>query len=331
MDNRGLLDLIIVRIPGLSSREKISLCENFDCEDDFFRMGTPAGAEAIIARKIDSTWNVNDIHTQAEQDLKSIRLKGLDWVAWTDKAYPPLLREIYDPPAVLFYRGNLPDPEKPLIAIVGTRHPSPQAASQAYDLGLGIGRLGIAVVSGLALGIDAMAHRGNLEAGGQTIAVLGSGPDEVYPQANRLLARRILETGGCLISEYPPGTSPFKWNFPARNRIISGIARGTVIVEAPESSGALITARHAIEQNRDLWVASAGADTSMGSKTPFDRRGSIRLVESGASVISDASDIHADWYRETPVYSDNIESYADHNNCGRSLAESLAKSLNVDL
>ncbi|MCL2127755.1 MAG: DNA-protecting protein DprA, partial [Treponema sp.] len=125
-------------------------------------------------------------------------------------------------------------------------------------------------------------------------AVLGSGADEVYPSSNRTLARRVLETGGALLSEYPPGTGPRKWNFPARNRIISGLCRGVLIVEAPQKSGALITAGFALEQNRELWVASAG----ISGKGLCDRRGTAKLAEDGAEVIHSASDILKAWNKD---------------------------------
>ena len=330
MNERGLLDLIISRIPELSPRDKISLCEHFNSEEDFVRVGTVAGVESIIERKLTSAWKLDDIRFKAEQDLKTVQIRGINWVSWTHTAYPPLLREIFDPPALLFYRGNLPDPEKPLVAVVGTRQPSPQATGQAYDLCHELGSYGIAVVSGLAMGIDAMAHRGNMEAGSPTFAVLGSGTDEIYPQSNRMLARRILETGGCLISEYPPGTPPYKSNFPARNRIISGMARGVVIVEAPKSSGALITARFAADQNRDLWVASCGA--TMSEDRHFDRTGSVKLAENGASVIHGAHDILRDWNLEVVKKCDSgisLDNDSSLNNCGRALAEKLARSINL--
>jgi DNA processing protein len=203
-----------------------------------------------------------------------------------------LLRESWDPPALLFFLGRLPDSEKPLAAVVGTRRPSGPAAAQAYQIGRDLALGGVPVVSGLALGIDAMAHRGNLEGGAPTIAVLGSGLDFVYPASNRSLARRILGNGGLLLSEYPPGTGPFKWNFPARNRIIAGLSRGVVIVEAPEKSGALITFRFALEQNRDVWIASAGAASPLG-------KGTARLAEDGARVIGSGRDILEEWGMES--------------------------------
>ena len=326
---RGLLDLIIARLGGLSYREKFLLCESLTTEQDFFRQSA-ADIEMIIGRRLAAPWDINGAYQMAQRDAAQARLKGINWVSWHSPAYPPLLREIYDPPAALFFRGVLPNPEAPLAALVGTRRPSPQSAAQAYRIAHDLARSGVSVVSGLALGIDAMAHRGNIEGGAPTAAVLGSGLDKVYPSSNRTLARRILETGGCLLSEYPPGTGPFKWNFPARNRIISGLARGVLIVEAPEKSGALITARFALEHNRELWVAGCGVANGGiaedgGRKTAFDRTGSTKLAAEGAGIIRDASDILKAWNMETT----GLEPPEITN--GADLASSLARSIGVAL
>jgi DNA processing protein len=231
---------------------------------------------------------MDEFFALAERHEKVFRIRGIRRVRCGETGYPPLLGEIYDPPFLLYYMGRLPDPEKPAAALVGTRKPSPGASAQAYALGRGLAKAGIAVVSGLALGIDAMAHRGCLDGGGVTVAVLGSGLDELYPLSNKNLARRIVESGGTLVSEYPPGTKPYRWNFPARNRIISGLARGTVIVEAPERSGALHTARFALEQGRDLWAGKAGLDSPRGE-------GTRKLVEEGCGKVNSAADILAEW------------------------------------
>ena len=288
MDQIGLLDIMISRLPGLSFQERILLCETFSGESDFVRT-SKTDIELIIQRGLVDYWDINIIRALAEKDEKTARLRGINTVCWNSPAYPPLLREIYDPPPLLYFRGTLPNPEVPLVAIVGTRKPGPGAAAQTYSIAKGLGCGGLSVVSGLAIGIDAMAHRGNIDGGASTIAVLGSGADEIYPSSNRPLARRVLETGGTLLTEYPPGTGPRKWNFPARNRIISGLSRGVLIAEAPQKSGALITARFALEQGRELWVTSAGI-ASEGIK---------KLAGEGAPVINSAADIFKAWNMET--------------------------------
>nr|WP_232616809.1 DNA-processing protein DprA [Treponema primitia] len=203
MDKRGLLDLVINRIPNLGPREKIVLGEKFDREEDFYVL-SKGDIEQIVKRPLNSPWTMDALRVQAEKDANAGRLRGIDYISHGDSQYPPLLRELFDPPALLFYRGVLPNPEQTMTAVVGTRRPSGQAAAQAYDLARELARGGMPVVSGLALGIDALAHRGNMDGGAPTVAVLGSGLDQVYPVSNRTLARRILETGGVLLSEYPP-------------------------------------------------------------------------------------------------------------------------------
>ena len=316
MADCGLLDIIISRLPGLSYPEKILLCETFSDESGFIR-ATKTEIESIIGRTLTGFWNTGAVRALAEKDEKTARLRGINRVSWRNPAYPPLLREIYDPPPLLYFRGNLPDPENPLVAIVGTRRPGPQAAAQTYGIAMDLGRGGLSVVSGLAIGIDGMAHRGNIDGGAPTFAVLGSGADEIYPWAYRPLARRVLETGGGLLTEYPPGTGPRKWNFPARNRIISGLARGVLIAEAPQKSGALITADFAMEQGRELWVASEGIRPG----TLYDRRGTEKLAGDGAPVLHTAAGIFKAWDREAP---------GSLNNTGEG-CNSLAKLLGVEI
>ncbi|MDR1411959.1 MAG: DNA-processing protein DprA [Spirochaetaceae bacterium] len=317
MDNgRGLLDLMIARIPGLSCKERIKLLKKFDREADLAVCSKEDIGE-IAARPL-KAWDPDGLRFQAEEDLLSITRTGMGYASWPEPEYPPLLRELYDPPALVFYRGVLPDPGKPLAAVVGTRRPSSGAAIQAFDLGRDLARAGIPVVSGLALGIDAFSHRGNLEGGAPTVAVLGSGLDRVYPASNRGLARRIVEEGGALLSEYPPGTRPARWNFPARNRIIAGLARAVIIVEAPEKSGALITANFALELGRELYVASAGLASPLGA-------GTRALAEDGAGIVSGIEAIARDWGLEAgPEIADAVP------DIGSGLASSLARSLNLN-
>ena len=248
------------------------------------------------------------------------QLLGIKQIEKDSLLYPPLLREIYDPPVLLYYRGTLLDPEKPAVAVVGTRHPSAAASMQALTLGREFAKAGITVISGLALGIDALAHRGCLEGGGCAVAVLGSSVDQVYPVSNRELARRILQTGGSLVSEYVFGTKPKKWYYPQRNRIISGLARATIIVEAPAASGALHTGRFALEQGRDLFVASSGISSPLGD-------GTRALARDGCPVISKAADVFSNWGIDPSVLLEWNKQNAVRG--GSALADSLKQELGL--
>jgi DNA processing protein len=311
--DRGLLDLMIIRIPGLKPVEQGELCKKLCGEEDLIRLSL-RDLEVLAGRPLKGFNGMDAVRLAAERDAANAVKRGIRWVSLVSASYPPLLREIYDPPVLLFYRGILPDGNRPMASVVGTRKPSAPALRAAFDAGRFLGVQAISVVSGLALGIDAMAHRGNLEGGARTYAILGSGADEIYPSSNRLLARKILEGGGAILSEYPPGTGPQRWHFPARNRIISAMSRGTLVVEAPARSGALITARLALEQGRDLWVSYAG----LGSE------GIARLVEEGAKIISSASDILQEWGLE-----EKKEFHDEAGSTGRALADSLARRLAI--
>jgi DNA processing protein len=328
MNSRGMLDLYISLLPRLMPAEKVSMLEAFECEDDLV-LQTREDMEHFLGRKINNFWDIDKIREQAEQIETVHRKRSIKWVSWNNAAYPPLLREMYDPPAVVYYRGCLPDPDKSLLGMVGTRRPSPEAANQAYTLAYGVGKAGLSVVSGLAIGIDAMSHRGNLAGGVPGYAVLGSGVDEIYPTSNRSLAKKILDSGGAILSEYPPGTAPSKWNFPARNRIIAALSRGVIIVEAPKKSGALITAAFALEQGKDLWVASSGLqERQYGSL--HDKIGTIKLASDGAEIIYTAGDVLEKWNIE---FADNDGSVdkQEWDSTGMELAASMADYLEIKI
>lgn len=200
--------------------------------------------------------------------------------------YPPLLREIPDPPLALHYVGDLSLLARPSIAVVGSRRATPYGVNAAAQLARDVASAGLVVVSGMARGIDAAAHHAALDAGGTTIAVLGTGIDVIYPRGNMRLFRRIAEHG-LVISEFPPGTPPKPENFPMRNRVISGLTLGSVIVEATRRSGSLITARLAAEQNREVF-AVPGSIFSAGAE------GTHRLIQYGAKLVHDVDDILAE-------------------------------------
>jgi DNA processing protein len=204
-----------------------------------------------------------------------------------DERIPPLLRAIPGFPATLWMRGNFPDPCRPYVAIVGTRKASAEGRLSARILAKTLADRGCVIVSGLALGIDAAAHEGALESTGATVAVLANGLDIVYPRSHEQLARRILERNGCLVSEYSPGTEPFPSNFLARNRIVSGLCVATVIIEAPEHSGTLTTARFALEQGREVLVFPGPA------RHP-NFAGSHMLIRQGARLVASPEDVCED-------------------------------------
>ncbi len=212
------------------------------------------------------------------------REHGVSIVCFSSEAYPERLREIYDPPPVLWVMGDVSLLRRPAIAIVGTRHPSPYGSGVAEMLARDLAARRLLVISGMARGIDSCAHKGALAAHRPTLAVWGTGIDVVYPRENRKLAAEIVATGGTLVSELPMGTFPAPQNFPRRNRILSGLSVGVLVVEASENSGTRVTARCAAEQNRDLF-AVPGNVTSKGSWTPNT------LIKQGAKLVATWEDV----------------------------------------
>lgn len=223
----------------------------------------------------------------AQKIVEECEQKGIGILTVQDKAYPVRLRNTYDAPVVLYYKGKLPDWDaQPVIGIVGTRKASSYGMNTAARFGKQIAACGALVVSGGASGIDAMAMKGALEAGGPVVGVLGCGVDVVYPSENRFLFQQVVEEG-CLISEYPPRTRGFAWHFPERNRIITGVSNGLLVVEAPEKSGALISAKHALDQGREVFAVPGNVDvaTCAGSNALLQDRAIPAL--SGWDVVKD--------------------------------------------
>ncbi len=219
-----------------------------------------------------------------DRELERLRRAGVTVLTWEDAAYPARLREIGAPPPVLYLRGALVADDDWAVAVVGTRHPSAYGLEMARQLAGDLARSHITVVSGLARGIDSEAHHAALAAGGRTVAVLGSGLDRVYPPENVDLARQIVASGA-VVSEYPFGTRPEAGNFPARNRIISGLSLGTLVVEAGEASGALITVHCALEQGRETFAVP-------GSALSRRSAGTNRLLQRGeAKLVTQVQDI----------------------------------------
>ncbi|MBN2619301.1 MAG: DNA-processing protein DprA [Spirochaetales bacterium] len=209
---------------------------------------------------------------------------GINLISINCSNYPILLKNIFDPPFLLYVRGNVDSLCESLVGVVGTRKASVRGLHESFKLGLDLGREGVGVCSGLALGIDAAAHKGNLATGGRTVAVLGSGIDVIYPTSNRQLAGEIILNKGAVVSEFPPGESPKPYNFPKRNRVIAGLSQDLVIIQSPLKSGSLITGDFAIENGRDVFIHSVG----IGDKRYL---GSDKLYRDGATKIDSAFNI----------------------------------------
>ncbi len=273
---------------GMGDRTKAALLEYFGSPEDIyfapelelkrFENLSPAGVESMMDKDLGD----------CEKLVMQCRKKGIGILTMQDAAYPERLKNIPDPPPVLYYKGNLPDFDgNPVIGVVGTRKASVYGLNIAKRLGYQLGACGGLVVSGVASGIDGLAMKGALTAGGTVVGVLGCGADVVYPASNRGLYGDT-ERYGCLLTEFPPGTPPLGKNFPRRNRIISGLSCGVLVVEAPEQSGALITAKLALDQGRDVFVVPSNIDSDTG-------RGSNALLREGATPVMTGWDILSEY------------------------------------
>lgn len=278
--------------PNLPDRVKMDLLRHFhDAEDLYYADRAALTAEALSPEAMDALLD-KDL-AQVQKILEECDRKHIHILTFRDAAYPNRLRNIVDPPVVLYYKGRLPEFDAlPLIGVVGTRKATPYGLTTAKRMGYQIAACGGVVVSGMAYGIDGMAMRGALTAGNAVIGVLGCGVDVVYPQSNRALFADV-EQNGCLLSEFVPGTEPFKWNFPKRNRIISGLCCGVLVIEAPEKSGALITARQAADQGRDVFAVPGNIDVPTCA-------GSNALLRDGAIMASSGWDVLNEYQARFP-------------------------------
>lgn len=275
--------------PHLSNREKFALLTRFEDPENCYFAPDAAYSE-VEALHPEGLESLKDKDLQeARRILADCRRKQIQILTCTDQCYPKSLENIYDPPLLLYYRGTLPDfAAAPAIGVVGTRKATAYGLDLARQMGKELAACKAVVVSGMAEGIDAMATKGALESGGIPVGVLGCGVDIIYPRCNTDLFRKM-ERQGCLISEYPPGTRPTKWSFPRRNRIISGLSCGVLVVEAPQKSGALITARQALEQGRDVFVTPGNlGNAACEGSNGLLREGGI-AVTCGWDILSEYS------------------------------------------
>ncbi len=279
--------LAISLTQGLGPTRARKLVEHFGSAEAVFHASLTelegTGIQAVSAQSI-ATGKSAEL---AREEISRAAGAGVTIVTGEDSCYPPRLKEISDPPRVLFVRGNPEVLRLPGIAMVGTRHPTPYGSGMAERLATDLAAQGSVIISGMARGVDTASHRGAIAAKGKTIAVFGTGVDVIYPKENSRLAEQILALGGALISEFPMGTFAAPQNFPIRNRILSGMSVGVLVVEAAEYSGTRITARCALEQNRDVFAVP-------GNVTNKNSWGPNSLIKQGAKLVATWEDVWED-------------------------------------
>lgn len=270
--------------PGLGPTRARRLVEHFGNVGAIFRASlTELEATGLLAVSAQALGTGKSLEL-AQEELEKAKTAGAKIVTFDDSAYPARLRQIYDPPLVLYVRGDVNVLSQPSIAVVGTRHPTPYGSGMAERLAIDLSAHGLVILSGMARGVDTAAHRGVIAAKGRTVAVFGTGVDVLYPKENTRLAEQILAFGGALISEFPLGTFAAPQNFPIRNRIISGMSMGVLVVEAAEYSGTRITARCALEQNREVFAVP-------GNVTNKNSWGPNTLIKQGAKLVATWEDV----------------------------------------
>jgi len=276
--------LALALTPGLGPTRIKKLIEHYGTPERVFHASLTEleamGMRAISAQSLATGKSLE----LAQQECLKAAEAGAKIISLSDPDYPSRLKEIYDPPVILFVKGSVEVLAQPGIAMVGTRHPTPYGSGMAERLSTDLAARGLVIISGLARGIDTASHRGAVAAKGKTVAVLGTGIDVMYPKENTRLTEQILALGGALITEFPVGTSPAPQNFPIRNRIISGISAGVLVVEAAEYSGTRITSRCALEQNRDVYAVP-------GNVTNKNSWGPNTLIKQGAKLVATWEDV----------------------------------------
>ncbi len=284
VSGQGIYWLALSLTPGLGPTRIKKLIEQFGTAERVFQASLTeleaTGMRPVSAQSI-ATGKAFEL---AQQECEKAAEAGARIISLSDPEYPARLKEIYDPPVVLFVKGCVEVLAQPGIAMVGTRHPTPYGSGMAERLSTDLAARGLVIISGLARGIDTASHRGAVAAKGKTVAVLGTGIDVMYPKENTRLTEQIVALGGALISEFPVGTYPAPQNFPIRNRIISGMSAGVLVVEAAEYSGTRITSRLALEQNRDVYAVP-------GNVTNKNSWGPNTLIKQGAKLVATWEDV----------------------------------------
>lgn len=270
------------RVEGIGFKRANQLLEHFGSGEAIW-YAEPEEIRQVLPDKMGEVLLTSRDEDQLNEWIIELEEKQIDFYSYWHPRYPKLLKEIYHPPMGIYVRGELPDDEIDTVAIIGARKCSRYGATVAYEIAKDLGKTNVIVVSGMARGIDSEGHKGILDGGGKTIAVLGCGVDICYPSENRELMERIVENG-CVLSEYPPGMPAVPGNFPARNRIIAGLSKMVVVVEAGKKSGTLITADMALECGRDVYVVPGNVTSALSY-------GTNALIKQGCPIITEGKDI----------------------------------------
>jgi len=307
-------------IPGVGRVRIAQLKEHFGSLRDAWK--APEGKlkqAGLDSRSVDALVTIRP-RISVDAEMEKLEHHKVNVLICEDPTYPSRLKEIYDYPPVLYVRGNLPAEDEPCLAVVGTRRPTVYGRQVTEEMATDLARSSITIISGLARGIDSVAHRAALDAGGKTVAVFGSGLDIVYPGENAKLAQAIIEQGA-LVSEHPLGVKPKAENFPLRNRIMSGLSLGVLVVEAGERSGALITAQQAVEQNREVF-AIPGSILSPASQ------GTNRLIQDGAKLVRNYADIIEELNLTIVVQQAEIKEFSPANEVESAILRQLSSEPN---
>jgi DNA processing protein len=287
IDPERLAWLALALTPGLGPRRILSAVRQVGSADEILQLPL-TGLESLNfpAQAVQCIADGKALQA-ANVELEALQKNNGSFLTFNDPDYPERLREIFDAPALLWVRGDRTLLAQPSIAVVGTRHPTPYGTGMAEMLSRDLAMRGMVILSGMARGVDTAAHKGALAAKGKTIAVWGTGIDVIYPKENKSLAEQIISSGGTIVSEFPLGTFPAPQNFPKRNRILSGMSLGVLVVEAGENSGTRVTARCALEQNRDVFAVP-------GNVTTKNAWGPNTLIKQGAKLTATWEDVWED-------------------------------------